>query len=45
MCRTSIIPDQGGGGYLEMYIGGGVPWHTKRGGGVLGAGTAQKGGS
>ena len=32
----------GGGGVLGIYIGGGVP-HQKRG--VLGAGTAQKGGS
>ena len=28
---------------LGIYIGGGVPWHTKKRG-VLGAGTAQKGG-
>ena len=34
----------GGGGVLGIYIGGGVPWHTKKGGGVLGADTAQKGG-
>ena len=34
----------GGGGVLGIYIGGGVPWHTKKRG-VLGAGTAQKGGS
>ena len=45
---------RGGGGVLGIYIGGGVPWHTKKGGlrcghspkrGVLGAGTApRKGG-
>ena len=29
---------------LVIYIGGGVPWHTQKGGGVLGAGTSQKGG-
>ena len=32
----------GGGGVLGIYIGGVVPWHTKKGGGVLGAGTAPK---
>ena len=44
----------GGGGVLGIYIGRGVPWHTKkgglrcghspkkRGGGVLGAGTTRK---
>ena len=44
----------GGGGVLGIYIGGGVPWHTKKGGGlrcghspkrgVLGVGTAPKNG-
>ena len=34
----------GGGGVLGIYIGGGVPWHTKKRG-VLGAGTNKKGGS
>ena len=38
---NQVIPP---GGVLGIYIGGGVPWHTKKGG-VLGAGTAQKGGS
>ena len=41
----------GGGGVLGIHIGGGVPWHTKKGGlrcghspkvGVLGAGTSPK---
>ena len=46
ICITSILQYMpgGGGGVLGIYIGGGVPWHTKKGG-VLGAGTAQKGGS
>ena len=34
----------GGGGIHRMYIGGGVPWHTKKRG-VLGEGKSQKGGS
>ena len=25
-------PGGGGGGVLGIYIGGGVPWHTKKGG-------------
>ena len=46
-----LDPRGGGGGVLGIYIGGGVSWHTKKGGlrcghspkrGVLGAGTAPK---
>ena len=51
---SSIYPGGGGGGLLGIYIGEGVPWHTKKGGGgglrcghnpkrgVLGTGTAPK---
>ena len=35
----------GGGGALSIYTGGGVPQHIQKGGGVLGTGTTQKGGS
>ena len=31
--KCELLTPGGGGGVLGIYIGGGVPWHTKKGGG------------
>ena len=43
--RESYYPGGGGGGVLGIYIGGGVPWHTKKGGLRYGQSPKKGGGS